>query len=64
MALTLGADDPTTLNVLPDHHIVVVDASTVTGDYEMVWTDLRQRFGAGVLPRTANSSPVRPARPI
>lgn len=54
VVLTSGADNPTTLNFLPDHHIVVVDASTVAGDYETVWADLRRRFGAGVMPRTVN----------
>jgi L-lactate dehydrogenase complex protein LldG len=54
VVLTSGADNPTTLNFLPDHHIVVIDASTVAGDYETVWTDLRRRFGAGVMPRTVN----------
>ena len=54
LVLTSGPDNPTTLNFLPDHHIVVVDASTVSGDYETVWADLRRRFGAGAMPRTVN----------
>lgn len=54
VVLTSGPDNPTTLNFLPDHHIVVVDASTVVGDYETVWANLRQRFGAGTMPRTVN----------
>lgn len=54
VVLTSGADNPTTLNFLPDHHIVVVDASTVSGDYETVWANLRRRFGAGTMPRTVN----------
>lgn len=54
VVLTSGADNPTTLNFLPDHHIVVVDASTVVGDYETVWAGLRRRFGAGSMPRTVN----------
>lgn len=54
VVLTSGVDNPTTLNFLPDHHIVVVDASTVSGDYETVWADLRRRFGAGTMPRTVN----------
>jgi len=54
LMLTSGPDNPTTLNFLPDHHIVVVDASTVSGDYETVWADLRRRFGAGAMPRTVN----------
>lgn len=52
--LTSGAANPTSLNFLPDHHIVVVDASTVSGDYETVWADLRRRYGAGLMPRTVN----------
>ena len=54
VVLTSGPDNPTTLNFLPDHHIVVVDASTVAGDYETVWVDLRRRFGVGAMPRTVN----------
>jgi len=54
VVLTSGPNNPTTINFLPDHHIVVVDASTVKGDYEAVWADLRKRFGAGVMPRTVN----------
>lgn len=54
LVLTSGPDNPTTLNFLPDHHIVVVDASTITGDYETVWDELRRRFGAGAMPRTVN----------
>lgn len=54
VVLTSGANNPTTLNFLPDHHIVVVDASTVSGDYETVWADLRRRYGAGLMPRTVN----------
>lgn len=54
VVLTSGTANPTTLNFLPDHHIVVVDGSTVAGDYETVWADLRRRFGAGLMPRTVN----------
>jgi L-lactate dehydrogenase complex protein LldG len=52
--LTSGPHNPTTLNFLPDHHLIVVDASTIAGDYETVWTSLRERFGVGTLPRTVN----------
>jgi L-lactate dehydrogenase complex protein LldG len=54
VVLISGADNPTTLNFLPDVHIVVVDAADITGDYETVVTLLRQRFGDGCLPRTVN----------
>ena len=54
LMLTSGKDNPTTLNFLPDTHIVVVDADDVAGDYETLWRKLRERFGAGAMPRTVN----------
>jgi L-lactate dehydrogenase complex protein LldG len=52
--LVSGKDNPTTLNFLPDVHIVVVEAADIAGDYETVMARLRQHFGAGRLPRTVN----------
>ncbi|WP_029005947.1 LutC/YkgG family protein [Azorhizobium doebereinerae] len=49
-----GPDNPSTLNLLPDHHLVVVDARDVTGTYEEVWTRIRAAYGPGTLPRTVN----------
>ena len=54
LVLTSGRDNPTTLNFLPDTHIVVVEAKDVAGDYETVWARLRARFGEGTMPRTVN----------
>lgn len=54
LILTSGPDNPTTLNFLPDLHIVVVSESDIAGDYESVWARLRERFGAGIMPRTVN----------
>jgi L-lactate dehydrogenase complex protein LldG len=54
LVLTSGADNPTTLNFLPDVHIVVVDACDVASDFETVMARLRGRFGAGVMPRAVN----------
>jgi len=54
LALVSGADNPTSLNFLPDNHIVVVEAKDVAGDYETVWQRLRETFGAGLMPRTVN----------
>jgi L-lactate dehydrogenase complex protein LldG len=54
LVLTSGADNPTSLNFLPDNHIVVIDAKDVTGDYESVWQRLREKFGEAVMPRTVN----------
>jgi len=54
LVMLSGPDNPSTLNLLPDHHLVVVDAADVAGDYESVWTRLRARFGQGEMPRTVN----------
>jgi L-lactate dehydrogenase complex protein LldG len=49
-----GPDNPTTLNFLPDSHIVILSAEDVAGSYEEVWDRLRRKFGEGNLPRTVN----------
>jgi L-lactate dehydrogenase complex protein LldG len=54
VVLTSGPDNPTTLNFLPDVHIVVVDAGAVAADFETVMEKLRERYGIGTLPRTVN----------
>jgi L-lactate dehydrogenase complex protein LldG len=54
MVLTSGAENPTTLNFLPDNHVVVLDARDVAGDFETVWGRLREKYGAGIMPRTVN----------
>ena len=54
LVLLSGADNPTTLNFLPEHHLVVVDAKDIVGDYETVWQRLRKKFGDGKMPRTVN----------
>jgi L-lactate dehydrogenase complex protein LldG len=54
LVLTSGPDNPTTLNFLPDHHLVVVEASKIVGDYEAMWANLRAAFGEGQMPRTVN----------
>ncbi|WP_373503959.1 lactate utilization protein C [Aestuariivirga sp.] len=56
-----GQDNPTTLNFLPEVHIVVLEASAVFASYEEAWTKLRDEFGEGIMPRTVNmiSGPSR-----
>jgi L-lactate dehydrogenase complex protein LldG len=54
LILISGPDNPTTLNFLPDTHIVVIDAKDVAGDYETVLGRLRETFGAGRMPRAVN----------
>ena len=52
LMLTSGADHPSTLNFLPDTHVVVLRADQVVGPYETAWNRLRAR-GTG-MPRTVN----------
>jgi L-lactate dehydrogenase complex protein LldG len=54
LVLASGPDNPTTLNFLPEHHIVVLNAADVAGDFETVWDRLRERYGKGQMPRTVN----------
>jgi L-lactate dehydrogenase complex protein LldG len=49
-----GPDSPTTLNFLPEAHIVVLEAANLVGSDEEVWPKLRARFGQGLMPRTVN----------
>jgi L-lactate dehydrogenase complex protein LldG len=54
LVLTSGADNPTTLNFLPDNHIVLVDAKDIAADFESVFARLRARYGERQLPRVVN----------
>jgi L-lactate dehydrogenase complex protein LldG len=54
LMLVSGADNPTTLNFLPDTHVVIVDAKDVAGDYETLWRKLRETYEDSLMPRTVN----------
>ena len=54
LALVSGAGNPTTLNFLPDNHIVVLRKDDVVADYESVFARLRTAYGKGGAPRTLN----------
>ena len=54
LALVSGAENPTTLNFLPENHLAVVFAEDVVGDFESVFARLRAAYGVGSLPRTLN----------
>jgi L-lactate dehydrogenase complex protein LldG len=54
LALTSGPDNPTTLNFLPDNHVVVLFHKDVVGDMESVFARLRVAYGKGEAPRTLN----------
>ena len=51
-----GPDGPTTLNFLPESHLVVLKKSDLVGSYEESWDRLRvrQKKNGGDLPRTVN----------
>ena len=54
LALVSGPENPSTLNLLPDNHIVVLDAADIAATYEDVWSRVRERYGNGSMPRTVN----------
>jgi len=58
-----GPDNPTTLNFLPEAHIVVLEVKDLFASYEEAWTKLRGTMGEGNMPRTVNmiSGPSRTA---
>jgi L-lactate dehydrogenase complex protein LldG len=56
LLLVSGAHTPTTLNFLPDTHIIVLRAGQVVASYEDGWDLVRARSkdGPGGWPRTVN----------
>jgi L-lactate dehydrogenase complex protein LldG len=54
VVMVSGPDNPSTLNFLPDNHIVVVSAKDIAADYETVWSKIRFAYGKGGMPRTVN----------
>ena len=56
LMLLSGPQSPTTINFLPDTHIVVLRADQIVGPYEEAWDRLRARLGdaEGALPRCVN----------
>ena len=54
LALVSGPDNPTTLNFLPDNHIVILPREAIEADYESVFASLRGIYGKGGAPRTLN----------
>jgi L-lactate dehydrogenase complex protein LldG len=53
LMLVSGPDTPTTLNFLPDHHLVLLPRSRLLGAYEEAWARLRAATG-GAMPRAVN----------
>ena len=59
-----GADHPSTLNFLPETHVVVLPADRVAKTYEDVWDLIRQRMADpgnglnGMMPRTVEGPEI------
>lgn len=54
LVMVSGSENPSTLNFLPDNHIIVVSAKDIVGDYETIWAQVRRTFGKNAMPRTVN----------
>ncbi|PCH47749.1 MAG: lactate utilization protein [Hyphomicrobiales bacterium] len=54
LVLTSGNDNPTSVNFLPENHIVVIQAKDIVGDYETALDHIRKTEGKGRMPRTIN----------
>lgn len=56
LVMASGPDHPSTLNFMPETHVVVLPASRVAKAYEDVWDQLRGAMDSrgGMLPRTVN----------
>jgi L-lactate dehydrogenase complex protein LldG len=63
MFLLSGPENPSTLNFLPETHLVAIKADNIMGPYEHAWAKLRGMYGPGRMPRTVNliSGPSRTA---
>ena len=54
LMLASGPANPTTLNFLPENHIVVLAAGDIVPDYESGWERVRSRYPGPLLPRAVN----------
>ena len=61
LMITSGAENPVTLNFLPETHVIVVEDKDLVGPYEAALSKVRAKFGNGQMPRTVNliSGPSR-----
>ncbi len=54
LILLSGPKSPTTLNFLPEAHLVVLPSERIVGSYEDAWQRLRGKLGNGRMPRVVN----------
>lgn len=52
--LVSGRENPSTLNFLPDTHLVILPIGDMYGAYEEAWAKIRAAYGRGTMPRTVN----------
>lgn len=63
LMMASGAKTPSTVNFVPENHIVILKTSRMRGSYEETWDLLREKYGDAVMPRSVNfiSGPSRTA---
>lgn len=54
LVLASGPENPTSVNFVPEHHIVVIDGKDIVGDLETAFSRIRQTIGRGGMPRSVN----------
>jgi L-lactate dehydrogenase complex protein LldG len=54
LVLTSGPENPTSLNFLPETHIILLRRKDLQNSYEDSWKALRRQYGDEKLPRTIN----------
>ena len=54
LVLVSSRENPTSLNFLPENHIVVVRADDIAGEMEAAFSTLRETCGKGQMPRSLN----------
>jgi L-lactate dehydrogenase complex protein LldG len=54
LMLLSDRESPTTLNFLPEAHLVVLPTDRIVGSYEDAWQRLRGKLGHGAMPRVVN----------
>lgn len=54
LLLASGSENPTTINFLADHHIVVIAAKDIKGDMESAWSSLNKKDDQVEMPRAVN----------
>lgn len=54
LVLASGQDNPVTINFLPEHHIVAINAADIGGSLEEAFANIAATYGKGDMPRTVN----------